>query len=58
MFEVLKERDVEILAEGVFEVLEKLGLRCEDAEILHALEDAGAKIDYEKQNKLLQVFYY
>ncbi len=47
MFEILKDRDIEILANGVFEVLEKLGMYCENKEILKGLENRGAIVDYK-----------
>jgi len=49
MFEILKDGDVEILAEGVFEVLGRLGMICENREILKALEDSGATVLLEEQ---------
>lgn len=47
MFKILKDRDIEILANGVFEVLEKLGMYCENKEILKGLENRGAIVDYD-----------
>jgi len=50
MFEILKDKDLEPLSEGVFRVLEKLGMICENKEMLKAVENIGAEVDYEKQN--------
>jgi trimethylamine:corrinoid methyltransferase-like protein len=49
MFDVLKNVDVEILANGVMDVLGKVGFLCESETILKAYEKGGAKVDYEKQ---------
>jgi len=46
---LLKDSDVEPLAEGVSTVLEKVGIVCQNEEILKALEAAGAEVDYESQ---------
>ena len=48
MFEILKDRDGEILTEGVLEVLERLGMSCENKQILQALRNRGAIIDYKE----------
>jgi len=49
MFDVLKSIDIEILANGVVDVLEKIGFMCESEAILKAYEKGGAKVDYEKR---------
>ena len=49
MFEILRDKDSEILAKGVFEVLEKLGIYCENKEILKGLENSGAIVDYQEE---------
>jgi trimethylamine:corrinoid methyltransferase-like protein len=46
MFSVLRDVDVEILGDGVLRILEKQGFYCENAEMLNAWEQAGAKVDY------------
>lgn len=61
MFEILKDRDMELLIAGVLEILEKLGMICQNKEILQTLEIRGAEVDYEKGNvkfsrKLVQEF--
>jgi len=43
---LLRDADVEPLADGVFAVLEKVGILCQNEEILQALEAAGARVDY------------
>jgi trimethylamine:corrinoid methyltransferase-like protein len=50
MFNAISENAVELLAESVLEVLEKVGFMAESREILKAYEDAGAQVDYEKQS--------
>ncbi len=47
MFEILNDRDVEVLADGVCEVLESQGFRCDNDDLLDAYEQAGARIDRE-----------
>lgn len=44
---LLSDADVEPLGEGVFTVLEKVGILCQNQEILKALETAGARVDYD-----------
>ncbi|MGQ9732438.1 MAG: trimethylamine methyltransferase family protein [Candidatus Zipacnadales bacterium] len=43
---ILKDSDIEPLAEGVFEVLERVGVLCQNGEALSALDKAGAEVDY------------
>ncbi len=43
---MLRDEDVEPLADGVCGVLEKVGILCQNQELLGALEAAGAKVDY------------
>lgn len=45
-YQLLRDADIEPIAEGVFEVLAKVGLLCQNHEILEALERRGAKVDY------------
>ncbi len=51
MFErgILKEEDIAPLAEGVLKVLERVGILCQNEEMLKALEVKGAKVDYATQ---------
>lgn len=49
MFEILKDKEIEILTSRVFDVLEKLGMFCENEEILKAVEEKGAHVDYKKE---------
>lgn len=49
MFEILKDKDIEILIEKVLKVLEDIGMICENKEILKAVENIGAEVNYEKQ---------
>ena len=46
---LLKDSDVEPLAEGVFAVLEKTGILCQNDEMLKALAAAGARVDLPSQ---------
>ena len=46
---LLKDSDVEPLAQAVFTVLEKVGILCQNADILRALEAMGAKPDYRTE---------
>ncbi len=48
-YSLLKDADVEPLAEGVFEVLEKVGVLCQNREMLEAMEQAGARVDYSRE---------
>ncbi|MBN1446185.1 MAG: trimethylamine methyltransferase family protein [Candidatus Omnitrophica bacterium] len=50
MFKNLKDADMDLLSEGVLTVLEKLGMTCQNKEILTVLEDRGAYVDYETWN--------
>ena len=43
---LLTDEQVEPLAEGVFEVLEQVGVLCQNEEMLRALDAAGAEVDY------------
>jgi len=43
---LLSDSDVEPMADGVFSVLERVGVLCQNREILKALEAKGAKVDY------------
>ena len=42
---LLDDSDIEPLGERVFEVLEKVGLICQNAALRRALAAAGAKVD-------------
>jgi len=61
MFEILKERDIELLTQGVLNVMEKLGMSTRGKEMLKALENRGAEVNYEEENvrfpkKMVQEF--
>jgi len=43
---LLSDADVELLAEGVYTVLENIGMICQNKEMLKALKSKGAKVDY------------
>ncbi len=45
----LTDADIDPLAEGVFAVLEDVGILCQNEQMLKALETAGAEVDYVKQ---------
>ncbi|MCC6445258.1 MAG: trimethylamine methyltransferase family protein [Armatimonadetes bacterium] len=51
MFQIrmFKDADIEPLAEGVLETLERAGILFQNEEILNALEAAGAKVDHAAQ---------
>jgi len=49
MFEILKDRDIDLLTDGVLEVMEKTGIFCDNQEILKAVESAGAEVDFKKK---------
>jgi len=46
---LIRQEDVEPLAEGVLIVLEKVGMLYQNEEILHSLENIGARVDRENQ---------
>lgn len=46
---MLAERDIQPLADAVCEVLEKVGVMCQNADILAALEAMGAEIDFDAE---------
>jgi trimethylamine:corrinoid methyltransferase-like protein len=46
---LLKDADVDQLAEAVLTILEKVGALYQNKEILKALEDAGARVDHSRQ---------
>jgi len=48
-YELLKDVDVPALAEAALEVLEKVGILCQNGEILDALEEWGAIVDRENE---------
>jgi len=47
--ELLKDGDIEIISDGVGDILEKIGFFCENKEIIKALESAGALADAQKE---------
>jgi trimethylamine--corrinoid protein Co-methyltransferase len=46
---MLTDPDVQILADGVAEVLEKVGIMCQNREILEAVDKAGARVDHSRE---------
>ena len=46
---LLSDGDVEPLADSVFTVLEKVGVLCQNRQMLLAMENMGAKVDYASQ---------
>jgi len=48
-YTLLKDNDIEPLGEALTDVLEKVGIFCQSQEILKALEQNGAKVDYVKE---------
>ncbi len=46
---LLRDEDIQPLADGVCEVLEKVGVLCQNQELLSALDAAGAKVDYSAE---------
>ena len=46
---LLKDCDAERLADGVLAVLERVGILCQNDELLNALAAAGAKVDFASQ---------
>lgn len=46
---LLQESDVEPLAEGVFSTLERVGVLCQNEELLQAVEAAGARVEVEAE---------
>ncbi|HUT35875.1 MAG TPA: trimethylamine methyltransferase family protein [Planctomycetota bacterium] len=46
---LLRDSDVERLADGVVAVLERVGILCQNGELLRALDAAGAKVDFASQ---------
>jgi len=61
MFEYLKDNDMDLLSETMLEVLEKMGMFCQNREMLESFEKMGAQVDFEKENakfpkRLVQAF--
>ena len=48
-YSLLHDRDIEPLAEGVLKVLERVGILCQNQELLQALDKCGAKVDYTRE---------
>jgi len=46
---MLRDEDIEPLGDAVCRVLEEVGVLCENAELLQALQDAGARVDAAAQ---------
>ena len=45
-YNLLRDEDIEPLGEGVLKVLERVGILCQNQEMLQALDKSGAKVDY------------
>lgn len=45
-YKLLRDRDIEPLGEGILKVLEETGVLCQNSDMLKALEQKGAKVDY------------
>ena len=45
-YTLMRDADIEPIADAVFDVLGKIGLLCQNREMLHALERNGARVDY------------
>jgi len=48
----IKDSDVEPLAEGVFRILETVGVLCQNDDMLQALDAAGAQVDHAAERAL------
>ena len=48
-YNILRDRDIEQIGDSVFKVLEKVGVLCQNRELLKALEEAGARVDYSNE---------
>jgi len=48
-YNLLRDADIEPLGEGMFRVLEEVGILCQNREMLEALEQRGAVIDYARE---------
>jgi trimethylamine:corrinoid methyltransferase-like protein len=46
---LLSSNDIQPLADGVYDVLERVGLLCQNDELIQALSDSGAHIDAHEQ---------
>ncbi|MEA3400135.1 MAG: trimethylamine methyltransferase family protein [Armatimonadota bacterium] len=46
---ILTDDHIEPLADAVLTVLEKVGVLCQNDELMQALDDAGAEVDYDTQ---------
>lgn len=52
-YHILKDTDIERLGEGLFDVLEKVGVLCQNKEILQAMGRLGARIDPAAERALI-----
>jgi trimethylamine--corrinoid protein Co-methyltransferase len=48
-YNILRDSDIEQIGDSVFKVLEKVGVLCQNRELLKALEEAGARVDYSNE---------
>jgi len=48
-YHILRETDTEPLGDAVFRILGKVGILCQNREILEALDEAGAEVSFDDQ---------
>lgn len=48
-YSMLQTSDIDSLGDGVFGVLDRVGVLCQNQEILEALQQAGARVDFERE---------
>jgi len=51
-YELLQTSDIDALGDGVFRVLDRVGVLCQNREMLTALQQAGAQVDFERETAL------
>lgn len=49
---LLRDSDIEPLADATLAILERVGILCQNEELLHALDAAGARVDFAAQRVL------
>ena len=48
-YSLLQASDIDSLGDGVFSVLDRVGVLCQNQEILEAFQQAGARVDFERE---------
>ena len=48
-YNLIRDTDIDSLGQGVFGVLEKGGILCQNREMLEALKQAGARVDFTRE---------